>query len=42
VVEDIYLDEFWSQGLPVEENIKFLNPKCKIFNYEKIKFFYAD
>ena len=41
VVEDIFLDNFWSQGLPVEDNIKFLNPSAKIYNYEKIKFFYA-
>ena len=41
VCEDIMLDNFWSQGLPVEDNIKFLNPSAKIYNYEKIKFFYA-
>jgi len=41
VVEDIFLDNFWSQGLPVDDNIKFLNPSAKIYNYEKIKFFYA-
>ena len=41
IVEDILLDNFWSQGLPLGENIKFLNVSAKIYNYEKIKFFYA-
>lgn len=41
VVEDILLDNFWSQGLPLDDNIKFLNVSAKIYNYEKIKFFYA-
>jgi hypothetical protein len=41
VVEDIFTDNFWSQGLPLEDNIKFLNPSAKIYNYETIKFFFA-
>lgn len=41
VVEDILLDNFWSQGLSLNDNIKFLNVEGKIYNYEKIKFFYA-
>lgn len=40
VVEDIYQDEFWSQGLPLKDNIKSLNIG-KVFNYDKIKFFHA-
>lgn len=40
VVEDIYQDEFWSQGLPLKDNISSLNVG-KVFNYGKIKFFYA-
>lgn len=41
IVEDILLDNFWSQGLPLDDNIKFLNPSAKIYNYNEIKFFYA-
>ena len=41
VCEDIHPDLFWSQGLPPQDNIKSLNVDAKIFNYEKIKFFYA-
>lgn len=40
VVEDIYQDEFWSQGLPLSDNIGSLNVG-KVFNYDKIKFFYG-
>lgn len=40
IVEDIYQDEFWSQGLPLKDNINSLNVG-KVFNYDKIKFFYA-
>jgi len=41
VCEDIMQEEFWSQGLPLCDNIKSLNVNAKIYNYEKIKFFYA-
>ncbi len=41
VCEDIMQDEFWAQGLPLCDNIKSLNVNAKIYNYEKIKFFYA-
>ena len=41
VVEDIMQEEFWSQGLPLCDNIKSLNVNAKIYNYDKIKFFYA-
>jgi len=41
VCEDIVQDDFWAQGLPLDDNIKSLNVNAKIFNYDKIKFFYA-